>query len=412
MSTTFSPKPEVSSTLDEIMRLEQEFLLQNYARYPLGLDRGRGCYLYDLEGNRYLDLITGIGVNSLGYAHPRIVKVIRQQASLLLHTSNLYYHRYQGRLAERMAKISGLNRSFFCNSGAEAMEGALKMIRAHGNSVSAAKHEIVSLNNSFHGRTLGALSITGQPKYRKDFEPLLPGARFVSRNDIAALEAAINENTAGVVLEFIQGEGGIYPISEQFARKARELTERHNALLVFDEIQCGVGRPGSYFAYQLLDPVLLPDVVIAAKPMGCGIPLGVVIASEKAASSIKPGMHGSTYGGGPLACRVALEFFDILDELLPSINSVGSYFRMRLTEMMRKFSFIKEVRGQGLMIGVEIEFPCKQLVLDGMAEGLLFNCTHDTVLRFLPPYIITEQDVDRAISALTRVFKNAKNPAT
>jgi acetylornithine/N-succinyldiaminopimelate aminotransferase len=411
MSTTFTPKPEVSSTLDEIMRLEQEFLLQNYARYPLGLERGRGCYVYDLDGNRYLDLITGIGVNSLGYAHPRIVKVIRQQASLLLHTSNLYYHRYQGRLAERMAKISGLNRSFFCNSGAEAMEGALKMIRAHGNSVSAAKQEIVSLDNSFHGRTLGALSITGQPKYRKDFEPLLPGARFVPRNDMAALEAAINENTAGVVLEFIQGEGGIYPISEQFARKARELTERHNALLVFDEIQCGVGRSGSYFAYQLLEPVLLPDVVIAAKPMGCGIPLGVVIANEKAASSIKPGMHGSTYGGGPLACRVALEFFDILDELLPSINSVGSYFRMRLTELMRKFSFIKEVRGQGLMIGVEIEFPCKQLVLDGMAEGLLFNCTHDTVLRFLPPYIISEQDVDRAISALTRVFKNAKNPA-
>ncbi len=393
------------------MGLERSYLLQNYARYPLVLHRGKGCYLYDLDGKRYLDLISGIGVNSLGYAHPRITKVIRQQAGLLLHTSNLYYHEYQGRLAQRLAQISGLQRTFFCNSGTEAMEGALKMIRAHGNSISHDKIEIISLENSFHGRTLGAISITGQPKYRKDFEPLLPGARFVPRNDIQALEAAFNENTAGIVLEFIQGEGGIYPVSEAFARRAHELAQQYNALLVFDEIQCGVGRPGAYFAYQLTDPVLPPDVVIAAKPMACGIPLGVVIANEKAAAAIKPGMHGSTYGGGPLACRVALEFFDILDELLPSINTVGGYFRMRLTELMRDFSFIKEVRGHGLMIGAELEFPGKQLVVEGIKEGLLFNCTHENVLRFLPPYILTEQDVDRAISALVRVFRTAKPPA-
>jgi predicted acetylornithine/succinylornithine family transaminase len=410
MATTPAAAPEVTSALDEIMGLERTYLLQNYARYPLALHRGKGCYVYDLEGNRYLDLISGIGVNSLGYAHPRIVKVLRQQVGLLLHTSNLYYHEYQGRLAERLAKVSGLQRSFFCNSGTEAIEGALKMIRAHGNSAGSHKNEIVSLENSFHGRTLGAISITGQPKYRKDFEPLLPGARFVPRNDMAALEAAVTENTAGIVLEFIQGEGGILPVSEEFARKARELAERHNALLVFDEIQCGVGRPGAYFAYQLLDPVLLPDVVIAAKPMACGIPLGVIIANEKAAGTIKPGMHGSTYGGGPLACRVALEFFDILDELLPSISAVGGYFRMRLTELMQTFPFIKEVRGQGLMIGAELDFPCKQLVLDGIKEGILFNCTHDTTLRFLPPYILTEQDVDRAVIVLKRLFKKAKRP--
>jgi acetylornithine/N-succinyldiaminopimelate aminotransferase len=282
------------------------------------------------------------------------------------------------------------------------------MIRAHGTSVSADKIEIVSLDNSFHGRTLGSLSITGQPKYRKDFEPLLPGARFVPRNDVAALEGAVNEKTAGIVLEFIQGEGGINPVSETFARKARELADRFNALFVFDEIQCGVGRPGVHFAYQLLDPVLLPDIVLAAKPMACGIPLGVIIANDKAATTIKAGMHGSTYGGGPVACRVALEFFDILEELLPSINSVGVYFRKRLTELMRTFSFIKEVRGQGLMIGVELDFSGKQLVLDGIREGLLFNCTHDTVLRFLPPYILSEQDVDRAIGVLKKIFKNAK----
>jgi predicted acetylornithine/succinylornithine family transaminase len=410
MASTLIPEPAILTPVEEIMGLERSYLLQNYARYPLVLHRGKGCYLYDLDGKRYLDLISGIGVNSLGYSHPRITKVIRQQAGLLLHTSNLYYHEYQGRLAERLAQISGLQRTFFCNSGTEAMEGALKMIRAHGNSISPRKIDIISLENSFHGRTLGAISITGQPKYRKDFEPLLPGARFVPRNDIQALEAAFSHNTAGIVLEFIQGEGGIYPISEAFARRAHELAQEYNALLVFDEIQCGVGRPGAYFAFQLTDPVLLPDVVIAAKPMACGIPLGVVIANEKAASAIKPGMHGSTYGGGPLACRVALEFFDILDELMPSIITVGGYFRMRLTEMMHEFSFIKEVRGHGLMIGAELEFSGKHLVLEGIKEGLLFNCTHDTVLRFLPPYILTEQDVDRAMSALARVFRNAKPP--
>jgi acetylornithine/N-succinyldiaminopimelate aminotransferase len=336
--------------------------------------------------------------------------VIRQQAGLILHTSNLYYHEYQGRLAERLAKISGLQRSFFCNSGTEAMEGALKMIRAHANAISPDKVEIIALDNSFHGRTLGSLSITGQPKYRHDFEPLLPGARFVSRNDTAALEAAVNENTAGIVIEVIQGEGGIYPVNEPFARKARELADRFNALLVFDEIQCGVGRPGTCFAYQLFDPVIMPDILIAAKPMACGIPLGVIVSNEKAAATIRPGMHGSTYGGGPLACRVALEFFDILEELLPSINSVGGYFRMRLTELMREFPVIKEVRGQGLMAGMELDFACKQLVLDGIKEGLLFNCTHDKVLRFLPPYIITEQDVDRAVGALRKLLRNIQRP--
>jgi predicted acetylornithine/succinylornithine family transaminase len=407
MAASITPQTEehAPTALDEIINLEREYLLQNYARYPLALHRGRGVYVYDLDGKRYLDLISGIGVNSLGYAHPRITKIIRQQAGLLLHTSNLYYHEYQGKLAERLAKISGLARSFFCNSGTEAMEAALKMIRAHGNSISRQKTEILALENSFHGRTLGAISVTGQPKYRKDFEPLLPGVRFVKPDDIAALEAAVGENTAGIVLEFIQGEGGIRPISEPFARRARELADRYNALLVFDEIQCGVGRPGAYFAYQLVDPVLLPDIALAAKPMACGIPLGVVLSNQKAAGTIKSGMHGTTYGGGPLACRVALEFFDILDELLPSINSVGVYFRKRLTEAMQRFSFIKEVRGQGLMIGVELDRPGSPLVLEGIKNGVLFNCTHETVLRFLPPYILTEQDVDRAMAVLTKLFE-------
>lgn len=404
------PQAVEASTLDQVRQVEQEYLLQNYARYPLLLHRGKGCYVYDSDGNRHLDLISGIGVNALGYSHPRITKVIRQQAGLLIHTSNLYYNEYQGLLAQRIAKVSGLQRSFFCNSGAEAMEGGLKMIRAHGRAISPEKFEVVSLENSFHGRTLGAVSVTGQPKYRQDFEPLLPGVRFVPRNDLHALEQVVSEKTAGILLEFIQGEGGILPASEEFVRKARELADRFNALLLFDEIQCGVGRPGTYFAYQLMEEAVLPDIMVAAKPMACGIPLGVIAANEKAASSIKPGMHGSTYGGGPLACRVALEFFDVLEELLPSINNVGSYFRMRLTELARRCSSIREVRGQGLMIGVELEFPCKHLVVEGMKEGLLFNCTHDTVLRFLPPYILTEQDVDRAMQGLAKIVKGARPP--
>ena len=396
-----------SSTTTEtqpIMDLEREFLLQNYARYPLVLDRGEGCHVYDVEGNRYLDFIAGIGVNALGHNHPRIVKVIREQAGLLIHSSNLYYHRYQGALAKKLAEVSGLQRSFFCNSGTEAMEGALKMVRAHGNKISPDKFEILSIENSFHGRTLGALSVTGQPKYRHDFEPLLPGVKFLPQNDIAALESAFSQRTAGIVIEWIQGEGGIFPISAEYGSKARELADRYNALLIFDEIQCGVGRPGAWFGYQLASPVVLPDVMVAAKPLACGLPLGVIVANEKAAAAIGAGMHGSTFGGSALACRVALEFFEILDELMPSIRRVGDYFRSRLRELARRYSFIREVRGQGLMIGVDMSVPGKQMVLDAQARGLLMNCTHETVLRFLPPYIVSEKEVDAVISILDGIF--------
>jgi len=399
-SATF---PGVSEA-QQIMDLEREYLLQNYSRYPLVLDHGDGCYLYDVDGKRYLDFIAGIGVNALGHAHPRIVHVIREQAGLLIHSSNLYYHRFQGPLAKRLAEVSGLNRSFFANSGTEAMEGALKMVRAHGNKIGPAKIEILSLDNSFHGRTLGALAITGQPKYRHDFEPLLPGVKFLPKNDIEALERAFSERTAGIVIEWIQGEGGVFPISDEYGRKARELADRYNALLVFDEIQCGVGRPGTWFGYQLANPVVLPDVMVAAKPLACGLPLGVIVANEKAAAAIGPGMHGSTFGGSALACRVALEFFDILDGLLPSMRRTGAYFAARLQALAAKYPFIREVRARGLMVGVDLSVPGKQMVADAQSLGLLINCTHDTVLRFLPPYIVTEKEVDEAVSILDRVF--------
>ena len=405
---TSTPPPVVDSAAQTIMDLERDYLLQNYARYPLVLTRGKGSYVYDTEGRRYLDSITGIGVNALGHAHPRILKVLREQAGRMIHSSNLYYHPYQGPLAKKLAEMSGLARVFFCNTGTESVEGALKMAKAHGRAVDADKNEIISLDNSFHGRSLGALSGTGQAKYRRDFEPLVPGARFVPPNDIAALEAAFTGRTAGMIVEMIQGEGGIYPLTYEFAAKARELADRHNALLIADETQCGVGRPGTYFAYQRSTPVVLPDVVVAAKPVACGIPLGFIIANEKAAAAIKPGMHGTTFGGGPLACRVALEFLDILDGLLPHIQEAGGYFHVKLNALARKHGFVKEVRGFGLMLGVELAIPGKQLVLDAMKEGLLINCTHDTVLRFLPPYNVTEKEIDQAVKVLGKLFAKVK----
>jgi len=386
------------------MDLEQEYVLQNYARYPLVLARGKGCHIYDVEGRRYLDFISGIGVNALGHAHPRILKVLREQAGLMIHCSNLYYHQYQGRLAKRLAEMTGLNRTFFANTGSEAMEGALKMAKSHGRAINPAKYEIVALENSFHGRTLGALSVTGQAKYRQDFEPLLPSVKFVAPNDEAGLEQAISGVTAGVVLEMIQGEGGICPLNPSFVQKARELASLFHALVIADETQCGVGRPGTYFAYQRSSPPALPDIVVAAKPVACGLPLGFIVANSKAAAAIRPGMHGSTFGGGPLACRVALEFLDILDELLPAIQRVGGYFHVSLNELARKHGFVKEVRGFGLMLGVDLAMPGKQIVLDAMAEGLLINCTHDTVLRFLPPYIVTEKEVDQAVKIVGKLF--------
>jgi acetylornithine/N-succinyldiaminopimelate aminotransferase len=399
-----SALPPTVDPAQSVMDLERDYLLQNYARYPLVLARGKGCYAFDTAGRRYLDFISGIGVNALGHAHPRILKVIREQSALLIHCSNLYYNQYQGPLAKRLSEMSGLERVFFANTGTEAVEGALKMMRAHGHSIAAEKYEIISLENSFHGRSMGALSVTGQPKYRQDFEPLLPGVKFVPVNDVATLESAFSDRTAGMILEMIQGEGGISPVSQAFVTRARELADRHNALLAADETQCGVGRPGTYFAYQRSHPVILPDIVVAAKPVACGIPLGFIAANPKAAAAIKPGMHGTTFGGGPLACRVALEFCDILDELLPAIQRTGGYFHVRLNELARKHSFIKEVRGFGLMLGVELTVPGKQIVLDAMAEGLLINCTHDTVLRFLPPYVVSEKEIDQAVKILAKLF--------
>ncbi len=410
MATSAETKPEAPS----IVELEQQYVFQNYARYPLVIESGKGSAVYDDKGRRYLDFISGIGVNALGHAHPRIVKVVREQVGKLVHCSNLYYHKYQAPLAARLAEISGLERTFFANSGAEAMEGALKIARAFGNKQDPAKHEIVALDNSFHGRTLGALSVTGQSKYRTDFEPLLPGVRFIPVNDSPALEQAVGEHTAAIVLEPILGEGGIVRLDREFAARAADLARRHNALLIFDEIQSGLGRTGAWFAYQLWNqhtpdlPAIKPDVLVTAKPLGCGFPIAAILANERAAAAIASGMHGSTFGGGALVCRVALEFLQVLDDLLPAIRENGRLFHRRLQSLVDKYEFAREVRGEGLMLGLDLTIPAKPFVLEALERGFLINSTHDTVLRFLPPYIIDAKEITRLTEALDQMFAKAQ----
>ncbi len=402
------------AAIDSIKETEQQHVVQNYGRYNLALERGKGCYVYDPEGKRYLDFITGIGVNALGHNHPRLMKAMREQMSKLIHCSNLYYHHFQGPLAARLAEMSGLDRVFFCNSGTEAVEGAFKIAKGYGKSKSPEKFEAIALNNSFAGRTLGAVALTGQPKYREPFEPLIPGVKFIDANDVAALEANVSDKTCCIFFEPILGEGGIVQVSRQFAAKARELADRHDALLVFDEIQCGLGRSGAYFAYQLWnrptadDPTPLsikPDVVTAAKPLAGGLPAGAIIVNEKAAAVLSPGMHGSTFGGGPLACRAALEFLEVMDELLPMIKEHGIYFERRLQELAMKYDFVVGPRGSGLMLGLELNIPAKWVVPAAQEQGLLINVTAGNIVRFLPPYVIERRHVDQAFTALDKVFE-------
>lgn len=400
------------NTLEQIAELERKYLLHTYSRYPVVLSRGKGVFVFDLEGKRYLDLVAGIGVNALGHAHPRIVKAIREQAAKLVHISNLYYHEYQGRLAEKLCTLSGLNRAFFSNSGTEAIEGSIKLARLAGHRAGgAAKCRLVALDGSYHGRTFGALSLTGQDKHRKGFEPLLEEVSFVGRNDLEGLRAAVNDNTCAIVLEPIFGEGGIYECSVEFLRECRALADRHKAALIFDEIQCGLGRTGAIFAFQSFG--VTPDIVAIAKPIAAGLPLGAFLAKEEFASAISPGQHGTTFGGGPLACRVALEFLAIVEEekLLENVNQVGGYLRQKLQELTEKRGAAKEVRGRGFIQGLQLDIPARPIVDAGLAEGVLFNSTQDTVVRFLPPFLLEEKHVDKGIRVLKKLLGRKRKMA-
>ena len=396
-------------TYEEIVALEQKYLLNTYARYPLAIARGKGVYVYDVDGRRYLDFLSGLGVNALGHAHPRIVKAIREQAAKVIHVSNLYYNEYQGLLAEKLCTKSGLDRAFFSNSGTEAIEGALKMVRAAGHATGGPeKCILIALENSFHGRTMGALALTGQAKYRQGFDPMLEGVRFVPRNDVEALRNAMDDKVCGIVLEPIQGEGGIQESSSEFLQACRQLADQHQAALIFDEIQCGLGRTGQLFAFQHFGVV--PDVVCIAKPIAAGLPLGAFLAKERFAQHITPGKHGTTFGGGPLTCRVALEYLAILEDenLLEQVRRVGGYFSQKLRELVDKFDIAVEVRGVGAIQALQLTVPGKPILERALAKGLLINVTQDTVLRFLPPFLLQEKHVDSGIRILRKLLADAQ----
>jgi predicted acetylornithine/succinylornithine family transaminase len=393
------------NTTEEIIDRERRFLLPTYNRYPLVLERGKGVFLFDLEGNRYLDFVAGLGVNALGHAHPRVVKTIREQSARAIHFSNLYYHEFQGRLAEKLCQLSGLNRAFFSNSGTEAIEGSIKLARLAGHRAGGeAKSRLVALEGSYHGRTFGAMSLTGQDKYRKGFEPLLDDVKFVPRNDLDALRAAVDNQTCAIVLEPIFGEGGIHECSTAFLQECRILADRHHAALIFDEIQCGLGRTGTIFAFQSFG--VTPDIVAIAKPIAAGLPLGGFLAKEEFASAISAGQHGTTFGGGPLACRVALEYFSIIEDegLLEKVSRVGAYLHERLKSLGGRYAAVEEVRGRGLIQGLQLTIPARPIVEQGLAEGVLFNSTQDTVLRFLPPFLFQEKHVDKGIRVLKKLL--------
>jgi predicted acetylornithine/succinylornithine family transaminase len=387
-------------TTEDVIQREKQFLLQTYSRYPLVIERGKGVFLFDLDGKKYLDFVAGLGVNALGHAHPRIVKVIREQAARAIHLSNLYYNEYQGRLAEKLCTLSGLQRAFFSNSGTEAIEGSIKLARLAGHRAGGyAKSQLVALEGSYHGRSFGSMSVTGQDKYRKGFEPLLEDVKFVPRNDAETLRAAVNDNTCAIVLEPIFGEGGIYECSVEFLKECRSLADRHHA---------GLGRTGNIFAFQTFG--VTPDIVAIAKPIAAGIPLGAFLVKEEFASAISAGQHGTTFGGGPLACRVALEYLAILEEdkLLDNVASVGAYLQQQLKALVDRYSVAREVRGRGLIQGLQLDVPARPIVEQALAEGVLFNSTQDTVLRFLPPFLLQEKHVDKGMRLLKKLLRKLK----
>ncbi len=391
-------------SLASISRLEAKLLLPTYERQPILFVRGRGVYLWDSVGKRYLDFLSGIGVNALGHNHPAIQAVIKKQASRLIHVSNLFFHEYQAGLGQMLTQISGLDRAFFCNSGTEAWEGALKLARAFAQSNNqngnTPKTGILAMENSFHGRTFGALATTGQPKYRAPFVPLVPGVTFVKFNDLDDLRKKFDSSVCAMCIETIQGEGGICPVTQEFLELASRLTKQSGTLLILDEIQCGLGRTGRHFAYQHYD--VLPDVVTVAKPLACGLPLGAILTTERVAKCMHPGMHGTTFGGGPLACAVAIEFLREERKLLKHINVIGDYFQTELKALGRKHKSIRDVRGAGLMQAVDLDSPdlAKAVARQLLQDGIIINRTHETVLRFLPPYVIQKKHVDQLLEAL------------
>lgn len=396
--------------LAEVKAAEARLLLHTYERNPILATGGEGAYLIDENGQRYLDLLSGIGVNALGYSHPAILKAIAEQSRKLIHISNLYFHEGQALLAERLTKASGLDRAFFCNSGTEATEAALKLARVHAGVLREQGRKIgtkiLALEHSFHGRTMGAVATTHKEKYRVPFAPVMPDVEFVRFNDVADLKAKFSTEFCAIIVEVIQGEGGINLLSKEFFAAARALTQSTGAVLICDEIQCGMGRTGKWFAYQLHG--IQPDITTLAKPIAGGLPMGVVLCTDEVASAIHPGMHGTTFGGGPLACATALAVLNTIEHenLLAYVTATGDYFRKQLSALASKHPVITDVRGHGLMLAAELNSAdlAKQVVADMLARRILINRTSETVLRFLPPYIVTKDQIHEAITALDAIL--------
>ena len=396
--------------LESIQAAESKLLLNTYERNPVLFTEGHGVYLRDEEGNDYLDLLSGIGVSALGYGNAAVENAIVQQTKKLLHTSNLFFHEHTAELAVRLTEISGMDRVFFCNSGTEAWEAALKLARAHAGLLRAEGKKIgtkfLAMDHSFHGRTMGAVATTHKEKYREPFAPVMPDVEFVTFNDVEELRAKFSDDVCGICIEALQGEGGIRPATQEFLQAARELCDSNGALLLADEIQSGMGRTSEWFAYQHYG--IQPDITTLAKPIANGLPMGAMLCTDEAARAFSPGMHGTTFGGGPLACAVAIAVIDTMKQknILEHIRQVGGYFKQQLEALKKKHDCIVNVRGMGLMLGIEIDSAdvAKRAAADMMAKRIIINRTSETVLRFLPPYILERTHVDTAVAALDEVL--------
>ena len=380
-------------------------MVNTYTRYPILLVRGEGMKVWDSNGREYLDFVGGIAVCNLGHCHPKVVQALEEQARRLIHCSNLYHIGPQVELARRLCEHSFGKKVFFCNSGAEANEAAIKVARKYAKErYGEQKYEIITMEGSFHGRTMGALSATGQQKFHKGFEPLLPGFKYVPFNDLGAVKDAISPNTCAVMVEPIQGEGGVNLPSPGYLKELRELCDQKGILLIYDEVQVGMGRTGKLFAYQHYEAP--PHIMTLAKSLANGVPIGAMVTTEEVAQALSPGSHASTFGGNPMATRVGCVVIDTLlkDDILQNCQQMGDYFLTGLLELKERYDFIKEVRGKGLIIGAELEFEGKEIVERCLERGFLINCTMDRVLRFLPPLIITRKEIDLLFAALEEVF--------
>ena len=388
-----------------ILKLTEKYVARTYARFPVALVRGKGTRVWDANGKEYLDFVAGIAVVSLGHSHPAVVRAIERQARKLIHVSNLYHIAPQSELARELCRHSFANRVFFCNSGAEANEAAIKLARRYGGERLGGKYEVLSVHNSFHGRTLATLTATGQEKVRAGYDPLPPGFRQVPFNDLRSMEEAIDERTtAAILVEPIQGEGGVVIPDKDYLQGLRELCDRKNILLIFDEVQVGMGRTGKLFAYEHYG--VEPDIMTLAKALGGGLPLGAMLAREEVARSFGPGTHASTFGGNPLACSVGLAVLKTLLQggVLKNCVKMGKFLFHGLQELQRRFPIIREVRGKGLIIGMELEREGSKIVDDCLREGLLINCTAHKVLRFIPPLTIGKKDIEMGLAILEKVL--------